>query len=208
MQSVVTAEQARKITKGRTPHVPVEYETACKALEACCTLEESKYWSDKADALAAWAKIFHDSKIERQAKILKLRAYARMGELARELYPKPVYNGNGGGCRGARTELAERAGMTLTAADIAIRLSRVPPEKRKEFESRPRIQSPSTAVNHATGPDNKAANALWALTSFASTCRSASPGEVKKYAATHLHCKLLENAEEVYDWLGLLLGKD
>ena len=207
MQSVLTAEQARKITKGRTPHVPVEYETACKALEACCTLEEGKYWSDKADALAAWAKIFHDSKIERQAKILKLRAYARMGELAKELYPKLVYLGGDRGSRGAQTELMERASMSRHEASTAVRLARVPPEKRKELESLPKIPAPSTVVNSAY-KGRPAGEALQKLTVLASVCRTTSPGEVKKYAATHPNCKLLENAEELYDWLGLLLGKD
>lgn len=56
MNSVITAEQAKKITGGRTPLVPVEYEAAVKSLQACATLDEAKYWSDKSDALAAWAK--------------------------------------------------------------------------------------------------------------------------------------------------------
>lgn len=207
MQSVITVEQARKITKGRTPHVPVEYETACKALEACCTLEEGKYWSDKADALAAWAKIYHDTKIERQAKILKLRAYARMGELAKELYPKPVYLGNHRGSRGARTELMERASMSRYDATTAVRLAHVPPEKRKELESLPKIPSPSMVVSSGCS-GGRAGEALRLLTLLASVCRTTSPGELKKYAAAFQASKLLENAEEVYDWLGLLLGKD
>ena len=207
MQSVITVEQARKITKGRTPHVPVEYETACKALEACCTLEEGKYWSDKADALAAWAKIFHDSKIERQAKILKLRAHARMGELAKELCPKRVGVGIGGS-RGARTELIERAGMSPREASVAIAVSCVPPSKRKEFESFPKIPSPSTVARTAFWKYSPASHVLSAITTLASRCRSISPGEIKKYSAVQPDCKLLENAEEIYDWLGLLLGKD
>jgi hypothetical protein len=36
MQHVITSDEARKITKGRTPLVPVEYEQACKsALTEC-----------------------------------------------------------------------------------------------------------------------------------------------------------------------------
>lgn len=49
MQSVISAAEAKKITGGRTPLVPVEYETAITALQACVTLDETKYWSDKAD---------------------------------------------------------------------------------------------------------------------------------------------------------------
>ena len=207
MQSVITVEQARKITKGRTPHVPVEYETACKALEACCTLEEGKYWSDKADALAAWAKIYHDSKIERQAKILKLRAYARMGELAKELYPKPIVRRGGGGW-GASTELRERAGMSQYDAQVALGMARLPPEKREELESLPEIPSPRTALRAAVWSDQSAPEIISAICRLASKCRSMGPGPVRKYAATTPNSKLLENAEEIYEWLGLLLGKD
>jgi hypothetical protein len=88
VSAVISAEQARQITRGRVPLVPVEYETAVKALTECCTLDESKYWSDKADALAAWAKIFHSNETLRKAKQLKLHAFRRMGQLAAELRPK------------------------------------------------------------------------------------------------------------------------
>lgn len=87
MQQVISAEQARKITGGRTPHVPVEYETAINALVACRSIDEAKYWSDKSDALAAWAKIYHSDKAAREAKALKLWAFRRMGQLAAELRP-------------------------------------------------------------------------------------------------------------------------
>src|ERR1700690_2101621 len=87
MKQVISAEEARKITGGRLPHMPVEYETALQALQECITLEDTKYWSDKADALAVWAKIFHSDDAARKAKQLKLKAFRRMGELARELRP-------------------------------------------------------------------------------------------------------------------------
>ena len=88
MQSVITEQQARKITGGRTPLVPVEYEAAVAALQACVTLDEAKYWNDKADALAAWSKIYRNDEVGRKAKLLKLHAYRRMGQLAGELRPQ------------------------------------------------------------------------------------------------------------------------
>lgn len=86
MSTVITEQQARQITGGRKPLVPVEYEAACNALAQCVDLDEAKYWSDKADALAAWAKIYRDDRISAQAKRLKLKAYRRMGELAAESF--------------------------------------------------------------------------------------------------------------------------
>lgn len=94
MRPVINAEQARQITQGRTPLVPIEYETAVKALAECISLDEAKYWNNKADALAAWAKIYRSDEAERKARMLKLHAYRRMGELARELRPggpKKIY---------------------------------------------------------------------------------------------------------------------
>ena len=68
--------------------MPVLYVQACKALEACATMDEAKYYSDKSDALAAWAKIYGSDEDSRAAARLKLRAYARMGKLSEELAPK------------------------------------------------------------------------------------------------------------------------
>src|SRR5208282_4621524 len=85
---VLTKEEAKRITKGRTPLVPVEYETAITALTECAHLDEAKYWDNKADALAAWAKIYHSDECARKAKMLKMHAYRRMGQLAGELRPK------------------------------------------------------------------------------------------------------------------------
>ena len=82
MQQVITAGEARAITKGRAPLVPVEYEEAVKALAKCREIDDAKYWSDKASALAAWAKIYHSPQVMREAKLLKLHAYRHMAELA------------------------------------------------------------------------------------------------------------------------------
>lgn len=67
--------------------MPVVYEEACRALVACTTIDEAKYFSDKADALAAWAKIYKSEEASVAAKRLKLYAYRRMGTLAGELRP-------------------------------------------------------------------------------------------------------------------------
>lgn len=96
MQSVITMKDAKRITGGRTPLVPVQYETAIKALTECVTLDDAKIWSDKADALAAWAKIYKSGDAERKARALKLHAYRRMAQLAKELRPtKTGPNGDG-----------------------------------------------------------------------------------------------------------------
>lgn len=124
---VINESQARQITGGRKPLVPVEYETAIKFLTACLTLDEAKIWDAKADALAAWAKIYRDDDVSRKAKMLKLHAYRRMGQLATELRPHVV--SNNGRSPGPLSLLIE-SGMTRNAAGAATALSRM---KEPEF---------------------------------------------------------------------------
>lgn len=70
--------------------LPVQYDEAVKALAACTTIDESKHWADKAEALAAWAKVYKDDQVAIEARRLKLHAYRRMGELAQELEKQRV----------------------------------------------------------------------------------------------------------------------
>jgi len=141
MQPVLTKEQAKKVTKGRTPLVPVEYETAIQALTECANLNETKYWSDKADALAAWAKIYHSDEAGRKAKLLKMHAYRRMGQLAGEIRPKANKK------PGPRALLVE-SGLTLTEAAAARTLSRI---TDKQFTAAQRAPaSPITVARRFT----------------------------------------------------------
>ena len=138
-QTVITAAQAREITLGRTPLVPVEYETACKALEACRTLDEAKYWDNKADALAAWAKIHRDQKIERGARALKLHAYRRMGELAAIIRPQKRIDGR---LQNGPKSLLQEHGLSRSRASAARKLSILPRNEFQRIASQPRPPSP------------------------------------------------------------------
>ena len=83
------------------PAMPVQYEEALKALEACTSLDETTVWSNAADALAAWAQIYRSDEAELKAKRLRLHAYRRMGQLARDLRPPGKMKGGGyRGCQG------------------------------------------------------------------------------------------------------------
>lgn len=108
----------------------------CTALAACVSLDETKYWSDKADALAAWAKIYHSDDVERKAKQLKLRAYRRMGEIAAELRPVPKGNAHNGSKPGPRSLLVEN-GLSPSEADAARRLAKTTTEQFTTLLARP-----------------------------------------------------------------------
>lgn len=121
--------------------MPLElYEAVVKALDACRSLEDTRHWDNKADALAAWAKIHNSTEAEIQAKRLKLHAYRRMGELAAELRPLPK------GARGQNgpVSLLLEHGLTRGRANAARLISRLPEEKFQELLARP--VAPTTAA--------------------------------------------------------------
>jgi hypothetical protein len=121
-QTVITEKQARQITGGRTPLVPVEYEAALNSLTACESLDEAQYWADKSDALAAWALIYRDDKAGRQARRLKIHAYRRMGILASEI--RAAANK----AKGASSLLIQH-GLSKDQAAAAMQISRAPEKK-------------------------------------------------------------------------------
>lgn len=174
MTQVITEQQARQITGGRTPLVPIEYEAACKALEACETLDEAKYWSDKSDALAAWAKIYHDDVVTLKAKRLKLKAYRRMGELAFELRPAKGKKGHlGGGAPGPRSLLMEM-GLNKAESDAARTLAKMRSARFFEETDRPHPRSPIYAAQRGAAGASEAwaeiAKSGVGLMSFQSWC--------------------------------------
>lgn len=150
MQQVITQKEARTILGGRAPHMPVEYEAAVKALAECITLDEAKYWNNKADALAAWARIYHSSEAERKAKQLKLHAYRRMGQLAEELRPtirdgkrQGNNEGRSGHAPGARSLLIQ-SGLKTTQAAAALTLGRLDDREFERHVNLPRPRAPQS----------------------------------------------------------------
>lgn len=141
-QSVVPRQSAAIAA----PVMPVIYEEACRAIDACVELDEIKAWASKSEALAAWARIYQDDYLLRQAKQLKLRAFRRMGQLADELRPKDVHapRGRRAGAIGSFSLLREH-GLTRDKAQAAIALGRLPPDKFNKFLNRKVVPSPSVA---------------------------------------------------------------
>lgn len=68
-----------------TARIPLIYKDAVKALAQCSSIDEAKFYADKADALAAWARIYIDDAAMIEAQRLKLHAYRRMALLADEI---------------------------------------------------------------------------------------------------------------------------
>lgn len=148
MTAVITSNQAKQITGGRMPLTPAEYEDAVKALEACTTFDESKYWKDKADALAAWAKIYHDKEVDTWARRLKLRAFRRLGELSIELRPLSTKRRGwrANGRNPGHVQLMMANGMKRSEAVVASAVAKVPDARFQRALDKPIPPAPSSFI--------------------------------------------------------------
>lgn len=198
---VITSAQARQITRGRTPLVPVEYESAVTALQACITLDETKYWSDKADALAAWARIYRNDEAGLKAKRLKLHAYRRMGEIAAELRPlRGRKQGEGvgkGALPGPRTLLKEH-GLSVAEADAARILATIPKRQFTDILKRP--VAPTTA-RHLLRDETVWREVARAAMSLRSVFRRHTPADVIAVLTELEKPKARELMNELMEWM-------
>ena len=201
MQAVITSKQARQITGGRAPLVPVEYETAVNALQACLTLDETKYWSDKADALAAWAKIYRSDDAVLKAKRLKLHAYRRMGEIAAELRPlrgRIQGTGNGkGSLPGPRTLLKEH-GLSVAEADAARTLATL---TRRKFDQILKNPIAPTTARYVVRDETIWHEVARAAMSLRSVLRRHTPAEVMAVLTDIEKPKARELMIDLAEWL-------
>lgn len=201
MQPLITAKQARQITGGRIPLVPVQYETAVKALGECLVLDDALTWSDKADALAAWAKIYRSDEVSRKAKMLKLHAYRRMGQLAAEINPRKSTAGTGG--RGSVPGSGPRSlllshGLSVAQADAARILSTLPQRRFDTLLKNP--VSPTTArhtLRDTTVWHEFQATAM----TLRSRCRNHTPAQVAGVMSVGESASARELVREIVEWL-------
>lgn len=124
--------------------LPVVYQDAVMALIRCRTLDEAKYWDNKAEALQAWAKIYNSHQASTEATRLKWHAYRRMGQLADELMPKDAKPG------GAMNLLKEQ-GFSHSTASVIRRVSRLNDGEFKDMVDQERPYAPSV-VRHYDRP--------------------------------------------------------
>lgn len=131
------------------PALPVQYESACRALAECRTIDEAKYFDSKADALAAWAKIYNNDRAAVEAKRLKLHAYRRMGEIARELQPpyrKGERSNTKTGSLPGHVALLKASGLKPSQATAASYISSMTAQSFEAAVSRDRPMAPSTLL--------------------------------------------------------------
>lgn len=126
----------------RTP-MPLVYEEACKALANVSTVLDAKYFADKADALAVWAKIYRSDEADLQSRRLKLHAFRKMGDLAVQMRParKSLGTGGGSGSSPGAISLLVENGLRRGQASDALNISRLSRDKFDNGILKPRPPS-------------------------------------------------------------------
>ena len=192
--------------------LPVTYEAAQRALTECQRVDECKDWSDKAAALASYARQAKDESLLRLAQRIQLRAVNRCGELLKQV-PRgdeaTRYGQVGAVPPVTRTQVATHAGLSERQRKDALRVANVP---RDTFEAAVESESPPTVTAMAswgtkprqaaakTPADVKLANdAGGLLRSFAAFCSVHDPVRVAQATRDPDGCR--GNVHTIDRWL-------
>lgn len=131
--------------------LPRAYEAAQTALAQCQDVDECKDWSDKAAALASYAKQAKDEGLERMAQRIRARAIRRAGELLAQIEPARGANQNiEVGTRpnvSTRSDAARDVGFSSHQQKQAVRIAAVP---AAEFEREVEAPKPATLTQLAS----------------------------------------------------------
>jgi len=118
------------LPKTANANLPASYEAAKLALSNCNRIDECKDWSDKAQALASYARQSEDKEMEKTAMRIRARAIRRCGELLKEVEKaKNQHDASArGGTSPSRKSAAADAGMSPDQSKAAIRVANIPQE--------------------------------------------------------------------------------
>jgi hypothetical protein len=112
--------------------LPQRYEAARTAIAECDRIDECKTWSDKAAALASYARQAEDDSLAVYARRIQARAQRRIGELIKQIEPsvggRPAENSGGRPPELSRTQAARDAGLSDHQRKTALRVATVPTE--------------------------------------------------------------------------------
>lgn len=176
--------------------MPVLYAQACRALEACITMDEAKYYADKSDALAAWAKIYGSDADKVAAVRLKNHAFARMGQLAQDLRPQRLCTD-----KGPKSLLMEH-GLSENNAQAARKLAKLNKEEIDSIAVAPSTWSARDYHRMASGSWKVVAHSgHGSPISFRTFCRQNDPTNLAKGISHDEAKKASVLTAELLNWL-------
>lgn len=187
-----------------TAKMPIQYDEACKSLAACTSIDEAKYWDDKSEALAAWARIYKSDKAALAAKRLKLHAYRRMGQLAAELRPsrRRALDGHSRGDLPGPHSLLRESGFKEHDVKSITRVANMPDEKFNRLINSPVCPSPRTlAAARVNGSESYRALMTADCTGFRAFCRRYEPAKLARELARDELPRIIELIREIQEWI-------
>ena len=110
----------------------VRYDAARTAIAECVEIDEAKDLTDRAAALAAYARQADDPELELMARRIRARATRRMGEISRGLEtasPGPVGDSSHRREVTSKTAVLAEAGISTSVANRAEKVADIPEEK-------------------------------------------------------------------------------
>lgn len=171
--------------------LPAAYEQAKAALIRCNNIDECVEWSDKAMALASYAKQAEDETLERTATRIRARAIRRCGELLKQVDgrggDRTKTDGTDSSARMSISQraLAAQAGLSERQQVTAVRVANVSQEtfeRAVEGEEKVTVtklasmgkQTRQPVVDHLQGRDphqfSAATHTMGAMRRFAEKC--------------------------------------
>ena len=123
--------------------LPKAYEQAKTALVECLRIDECKDLSDKAEALASYARMKKDNSLRKMADRIQARAARRMGELLKEFDARGAHRKTEGAHGSSQRDAAATAGISEHQQLQAVRVASIPPEA---FEAAVESEKPPTVT--------------------------------------------------------------
>lgn len=207
--------------------LPQSYECAKTALATCASLDECLTWADKAEALAAYARMADDETLRKTCDRIQARAIRRMGELLKQIEPqnkggdRKSDHGEGDHTVISRADAARSAGMSKHQQVQAVRVANVSAaefERQVESENPPTVTklarqgtkkqvpekaTPRPAEQPKIRPEGFAAatHLIGTVEEFATFCRSQNPEIIAAAVMPHELQDVREHVATIDGWL-------
>lgn len=152
--------------------LPAAYQAAQKAIAECERVDECKSWSDKAAALASYARQARDDSLRVMAVRIQARAERRCGQLLKQV-PRgdesTRYGQDGTVPPVNRTQMAEQAGLSERQRKTALRLASIP---EQDFNRQVESPAPPTVTCLAEQGTERRSLRAPQLAGYADACRA------------------------------------
>ena len=210
------------VARARLPEV---YEHAKAALARCVSVDECKDWSDKAQALASYARQAGDQELFNHARRVQARASRRCGELLKQFDGRggsrskndggvtfaPAKTGGVQLSSASRGEAARRAGLSSRQQTTAMRIANVP---ENDFEQAVDSDNPPSVTGLAQqgrkqrpkpAGFTEATHLIGSVGRFAEFCAGHDPAFVAGGITPSEVEDVLSRVETIEQWLARLV---